>query len=362
MKTKFIKHFAALFLFLGTSTALFTACSDDDNIPNVEAVQKGEINAFAEHSFSIDPEIETANTSYVWYDTTTGRVRISTEPTLTYTYNEPGTYEITLNIYTNQTFTDSFVYKVIVAENNEVVLDLSNFDLSNGIETAGGKVWSETYSEDAVLQSGIFKFNHIAIPDWYTWLGFTVSNATDNQDQMELPGGWLDNQWGTMPKGGVDGEGTPFIVAFADHKPAEGVLVPNEPIDVSRFSCSVELADDARYEAVNTQIAISPWPYYGILNGDAYARAFEEGDYFALHIYGLDKDMKLTTTQPVTHYMVDFRNGITDISTDWNNVDLSPLGEVKYLLFFLETTDVGEWGANTALYFTMDKLKVRKID
>ena len=243
-----------------------------------------------------------------------------------------------------------------------MVLDLSNFDLSNGIETAGGKVWSETYNEDAILESGIFKFNHIAMADWNFWGGFTVSNSSDNQNQLELSGDWVANQWGTMPKGGVDGEGTPFIVAFADHKPAEGVLVPNEPIDVSRFSCSVELTGDARYEAVNTQIAISPWPYYGVLQGDQFARAFEEGDYFALHIYGVDKDMKLTTTQPVTHYMVDFRNGITDISTDWNNVDLSPLGEVKYLLFFLETTDSGDYGANTALYFTMDKLKVRKID
>lgn len=42
-------------------------------------------------------------------------------------------------------------------------------------------------------------------------------------------------------------------------------------------------------------------------------------------------------------------------------MDLSALGEVKYLMFFLETTDVGDWGANTALYFTMDKLKVEKI-
>lgn len=41
-------------------------------------------------------------------------------------------------------------------------LDLSKFDLSDGTATAGGKIWSGTYKEDAELTSGIFKFKHTA--------------------------------------------------------------------------------------------------------------------------------------------------------------------------------------------------------
>lgn len=252
---------------------------------------------------------------------------------------------------------------------NEVVelkkyqtLDVSKFDLSKGISTSGGKIWEGTYKEDTDLILGIFKLKHTAWPEYLTWMGFTVSNSNDNSDQIDKEGGWLDNQWGTMAKGGADGQGTPFLVSFADHKPSEKVLKYGEEVKIDRFSSVVEITDTAnKYKAKNVKLAISPWSYYGILNGDAYARKFVKGDYFAIHIYGVSANKQLTTEKPVTHYFVDFRNGINNISTNWQDVDLSALGEVKYLMFFLETTDVGDWGANTALYFTMDKLKVEKI-
>ncbi|WP_291052233.1 MULTISPECIES: DUF4465 domain-containing protein [unclassified Empedobacter] len=252
---------------------------------------------------------------------------------------------------------------------NEVVelkkyqtLDVSKFDLSKGISTSGGKIWEGTYKEDTDLILGIFKLKHTAWPEYLTWMGFTVSNSNDNSDQIKNEGGWLDNQWGTMAKGGADGQGTPFLVSFADHKPSEKVLKYGEEVKIDRFSSVVEILDMAnKYKAKSVKLAISPWSYYGIMNGDAYARKFEKGDYFAIHIYGVSANKQLTTEKPVTHYFVDFRNGVNNISTTWQDVDLSSLGEVKYLMFFLETTDVGNWGANTALYFTMDKLKVEKI-
>lgn len=249
-----------------------------------------------------------------------------------------------------------------VDESKYQTLDLSKFDLTDGQSTSGGKIWSGTYKEDAELKSGIFKFKHTAWPEYLTWMGFTVSNSTDNSDQMNKEGGWIDNQWGTLPQGGADGVGTPFLVSYAEHKPSEKSLKYGEEVKIDRFSSVVELVDEINtYKAKSVKLAISPWPYYGILKGDSFARAFKEGDYFAIHIYGVDKNKQLTTEKPVTHYFVDYRNGIKPISLSWNEVDLSSLGEVKYLLFFLETTDVGNWGANTALYFTMDKLKVEKI-
>jgi len=252
---------------------------------------------------------------------------------------------------------------------NEVVelkkyqtLDVSKFDLSKGISTSGGKIWEGTYKEDTDLILGIFKLKHTAWPEYLTWMGFTVSNSNDNSDQIKNEGGWLDNQWGTMAKGGADGQGTPFLVSFADHKPSEKVLKYGEEVKIDRFSSVVEILDMAnKYKAKSVKLAISPWSYYGIMNGDAYARKFEKGDYFAIHIYGVSANKQLTTEKPVRYYFVDFRDGVNNISTTWQDVDLSSLGEVKYLMFFLETTDVGNWGANTALYFTMDKLKVEKI-
>ncbi len=248
---------------------------------------------------------------------------------------------------------------------NSITADLSKIDLTDGISTAGGKIWKDTYTENAPLEIGIFKFNHNAFPDWQTWYGFTVSNSSDNSDHINSEGGWLANQWGTMPKGGKLGVGSPFLVSHADHLPKnlDNAIKAGTATKIERFSSSVEITDDTKtYAAKSANFAISPWSYYGILNGDAYARKFGKGDYFAIHIFGLDKDkMPTNNAKPVTHYFVDFRNGVNTINTSWSTVDLSELGNVKYLVFFLETTDVGQWGANTALYFTMDQLKVEEV-
>ena len=249
-----------------------------------------------------------------------------------------------------------------LVEQGITTLDLSKFDLSDGTAVTGGKIWKDTYTKNKTLEIGIFKFNHTAVQSWNYWSGFTVSNSNDNTNHLNSQGGWVKNQWGTMPKGGVNGEGTPFLISYADHKPAQGVLKAGEVIDLSKFSSSVEIAGNSKtYTAKSVSLAISPWSYYGILNGDSFARKFEKGDYFAIHIYGLDKDKKLTNNaEPIIHYFVDFRNKVNSIDTTWKKVDLSPLGQVKYLLFFLETTDVGQYGANTALYFSMDKLSVKE--
>jgi len=246
---------------------------------------------------------------------------------------------------------------------NSTTLDLSNFNLADGIATTGGKIWKETFNDDVdYLQIGDFKFHHGAMSEWETWYGFTLSNSNDNTDHIKSTGGWIKNQWGTMPKGGVDGVGKPFLVSYADHRPAEGVLKTDVPVELENFSSFVELGKaNSQFKALSLYTALSPWPYYGILNGDSFSRAFKKGDYFALQVYGLDKDKKLTTATPVKHYFVDFREGVNTINTNWRKVDLRPLGNVKYLLFFLETTDTnGKW-ANTALYFTLDKLQVEEI-
>ena len=40
----------------------------------------------------------------------------------------------------------------------------------------------------------------------------------------------------------------------------------------------------------------------------------------------------------------------------WTTVDLTPLGNARYLLFDLNSSDVGQFGMNTPAYFAMDNL------
>lgn len=248
-----------------------------------------------------------------------------------------------------------------LVEQNVVTADVSKFDLSNGLDANGGKIWSQTFTANTELNVGIFNFSH-DVTSWGSWTGFTVSNSNDNTDHIKSEGGWIPNQYGTMPKGGADGVGTPFLVSYADQYNLNGELKVGENIDVNKFSSVVKINDTTnKYKAKSVKLAISPWSYYGVLNGDQFARKFVKGDYFAIHIYGISANNQITTAKPVTHYFVDFRNAVGNISTTWQDVDLSTLGEVKYLVFFLESTDMTAGYANTALYFTMDKLKVEKL-
>jgi hypothetical protein len=248
-----------------------------------------------------------------------------------------------------------------LVEQNVVTADVSKFDLSNGLDANGGKIWSKTFTANSELNVGIFNFSH-GVTSWGSWTGFTVSNSNDNTDHIKSEGGWIPNQYGTMPKGGVDGVGTPFLVSYADQYNLNGELKAGENIDVNKFSSVVKINDTTnKYKAKSVKLAISPWSYYGVLNGDQFARKFVKGDYFAIHIYGVSANNQITTAKPVTHYFVDFRNAVGNISTTWQDVDLSTLGEVKYLVFFLESTDMTAGYVNTALYFTMDKIKVEKL-
>lgn len=364
MKKSFLRLSVFLAFSIGLSTAVFTSCSSDNDAVYNIATNGGDFETETFSEFIIDPKINIVNATFSWFNHTTNK-QISTDLILNYVFDAPSEYKLSLKVEHANGKLEIIIYNVKVKKSidyNHVTANFNNFDLSNGILTAGGKIWSKTFTEDALLTHDIFTFNHIAFPDWGTWMGFTVSNSRDNENHLMTDDGWIPNQWGTMPKGGVDGEGTPFLVSFADHKPNASILQQGKEIEVERFSSVVTLDNKNRYKAVKTSVAISPWPYYGVLEGDYFSRKFEQGDYFALHIYGVGEDKKLTSAEPVTHYFVDFRNGVNTINTDWKTVDLSSLGEVKYLLFFLETTDVGNWGANTALYFTMDKLTVDKIE
>ncbi|WP_430614266.1 DUF4465 domain-containing protein [Flavobacterium sp. JP2137] len=359
-KTKNLFYTLALILALGLG--LNSCSSDDSGIPtDVEQSIRVDDTPIATKPFYFTPKNTfPEHTQFFWYSE---NQLISETESFTHIFKKEGEQKIALRTIENgNTRHYTYIFKVLPDNTEYATLDLSNFDLSDGQLTAGGRIWSKTFEEDAELHSGIFQFNHLAFPDVYTWMGFTVSNSQDNSDQISQEGGWLQNQWGTMPQGGVKGKGSPFLVSFADHKPHASVLPQGQKIDVERFSSTVKITDDKnQYLAKSVSLAISPWPYYGVLNGDVFSRKFEQGDFFAIHIYGVNKEGMLSAGQPVTHYFVDFRDQVGKISTAWNKVDLSALGEVEYLLFFLETTDVGDWGANTALYFTMDQLTVEKV-
>jgi hypothetical protein len=56
-------------------------------------------------------------------------------------------------------------------------------------------------------------------------------------------------------------------------------------------------------------------------------------------------------------YVVDFRDGKRNMATNWDQFSLTGLGtDYDRVRVTIETTDVGEWGANTPLYICLDDL------
>jgi hypothetical protein len=217
--------------------------------------------------------------------------------------------------------------------------------------------WDDTYAENVNLTAQIFKFSHRNGWGGTYWDGFTLSNHADNTD-YSADGTWFLNQWGAMAKGGVNGEGSNFLIGYWDQY--------GDPFttEISETSNYIEFTDNKTYKPVGVYVNNSPWAYYSIKNGDAFSRKFADGDYFKLIATGYAAD-GTTVTGTSEFYLADYRSinpTQWKLNDTWEWMDLSALGNVNYIRFTMESTDTGAWGINTPTYFLMDKLTVEKVN
>lgn len=242
------------------------------------------------------------------------------------------------------------------AEENVITLDLTKsttpleFNQNNG-------AWTDTYNDDVeTIDSQCFNFVHGSMSDWATWWGFTASNSADNS----IRDNYVTYQFSNMAQGGIvlneDGSvktddfgapvvssDVPYLVAFYSPWMAE------RPVDVT-------FDPDNRYEAVGVYLNLNSYTYYSIQNGDSFARAFTNGDSYTLTIHGVTPD-GIENTVDVN--LASYTNGDLTINRGWRYVDLTALGEVNEMYFTLKSTDAGDYGDNTPLYFCLDKLMVK---
>ena len=347
-----------LFTLLSIAIVFLVSCSEEDNpYKSSDFTIEGSENGYTMNlyeEFTIDSKIS-ADNDLVFEWICNGEVW-SNMPTLTIKEQEKATeYTITLTVTDKANWTmKKAVMKVKVLPYRQ--LNLNNFELADGIETAGGKYWKNTYEDEgAHITSQIFKFSHTAMSDYKFWDGFTVSNSSDNSKQSN----WIDNQWSSVAKGGYDGEGQPFVVGYA----AEFMRPDKGEFSETRYTNWVKIDDNThRYKAAGVYVSNNTWTYYCMKEGSAPARKFGQGDYLMLSAYGVTEDN--TITDPVDFYLADYRSENSSewvINDSWQWMDLSPLGEIKYIIFKLKTSDTGIYGSNTAMYFCLDKLTVEKL-
>ena len=238
---------------------------------------------------------------------------------------------------------------IVFAE--EITMDLANAtDMENNPITYsdnygmgyydGTDVWDGTYNDSEICQfiytnDGRFMLSHLPSQNSYggqSWEGFTLSRVS--QDTA--------NVFGCVANGGLAGKGTPYVIGYF----SDWVTT------TQGYSSNIVLFDQEYYpdhvyicQNSNTMKAISEG---GVFN----SRAFNENDTLALIISAIDTAFNEICS--TTYYLaVDGHK-----NNGWVEVPLTALGKASGLSFRMTTTDIGQFGMNTPLYFALDALTV----
>ena len=204
----------------------------------------------------------------------------------------------------------------------------------------GTDVWDSTYNDSGLCQfiyvnEARFMLSHMPSQNsywWSSWEGFTLSKVS--QDTA--------NVFGCVANGGLAGVGTPYVIGyFSDWVTSS-----------QGYSSNIILFDQEYYpdyvyicQNSNTMKAISEGGVYN-------ARPFNENDTLALIISAIDETYTETTSL-IYYLAVDGEK-----NNGWVKVALHTLGKTIGLSFRMTTTDIGQFGMNTPLYFALDALTV----
>ena len=204
----------------------------------------------------------------------------------------------------------------------------------------GTDVWDSTYNDSGVCQfiytnEARFMLSHLPSQFSYgaqSWEGFTLSKVS--QDTA--------NVFGCVANGGLAGVGTPYVIGyFSDWVTSS-----------QGYSSNIILFDQEYYpdyvyicQNSNTMKAISEGGVYN-------ARPFNENDTLALIISAIDETYTETTSL-IYYLAVDGEK-----NNGWVKVALHTLGKTIGLSFRMSTTDTGQFGMNTPMYFALDALTV----
>ncbi len=185
--------------------------------------------------------------------------------------------------------------------------------------------------------SGLFGNSQISFVNNYdatssSWYGFAYSTMTD----VTTPG--FGNQYSTFS--GSAHSGTKFGVAYVGS-------------DWMNNYATIPSVCNFLGNMVNPQSIFVTNATYAALEIQNGTNPFAAGDWFKIIIEGKNQNI---STGTVEYYLADFRNGLTFVENTWHEINLTTLGTVDKLEFYLESSDVGAYGINTPTYFCFDDL------
>jgi hypothetical protein len=167
------------------------------------------------------------------------------------------------------------------------------------------------------------------------WSGWSYSNVVDSTN------GSYTNQYAAYPGSGVQ-------------SPTYGVAYGNTYIN---FVAPANLQSMA--------IANTTYAALTMRDGDRFSKKFGgptglDPDYYRIRITGYTGENATgSSTSFIDHYLADFRfpdSQLDYIQADWRTIDLSGLGLIRSIGLEIDSSDRGQFGINTPVYFAMDRL------
>jgi hypothetical protein len=176
--------------------------------------------------------------------------------------------------------------------------------------------------------SGESTFKNYRDDEWFYWEGWAYSNTTDTMTTG------FTNQWSAIPGGGANGSDN-YGVAFAGFVLGTATVGFPSPRTVEKAYFT------------NTTYA-----YFSMRDGDPFSPPLSEGDYQELIITGYVQENQSTGSVKVP--LGDYREGKTFLLDEWQEVDLTSLGQVSWLEFTFDGTKV----ATVPSFVAMDDMTI----
>ena len=180
------------------------------------------------------------------------------------------------------------------------------------------------------------RFEHFYNEEFDYWGGFAQSKKYDT----DLANGLFANQYSVYNTKAKSGD--IFLLYYYDSY--------SEPCDI------IFKREGIRLQSIH--LNLTTYTYASITDEEIndFARVFGDGDYLKVVFTPLVDAETVEADKAVECYVVDYRDGKREVATDWKRYDLLFDAEYYGVRVTIETTDVGQYGANTPLYIAMDDL------
>ena len=188
-------------------------------------------------------------------------------------------------------------------------------------------------------------YSYFQNPTYESWDGFAISSMTDATTAG------VGNQFSSFAGSGADGSSN-YGIAYVN-----GWRPEMSGVDDLRQLPSIYLPPNMQVQSA--MFSNTTYAAFSMKDGDFFADAFTEGDYFRLSVFGIGANDQVLGSS-VDLMLADYRDGAKFILGGWETLDLTSLAGAQSLHFDL-SSKVDPRAMQHPTYFAMDNLTLSAV-